>query len=114
MDFFYHKARELAKETGEEVSESEYRYPGPRPSSKETAILMIADSVEAASRTLDDPKPSRIRNLVRRLIYDKFEKGQLTNTELTMRDLSIMEDAFTQMLIGIFHTRIDYPKDDEE
>ena len=96
------------------VSESEYHYPGPKPRSKETAILMIADSVEAASRTLDEPKPARIRSLVRRLIQDKFESGQLSDSELTMRDLSIMEDAFTQMLIGIFHKRIDYPSKDEE
>ena len=115
MSFFYHKAVEQAKENGdEEVPESEYHYPGPKPRSKETAILMIADSVEAASRTLDEPKSARIRSLVRKLIQDKFESGQLSDSELTMRDLSIMEDAFTQMLIGIFHKRIDYPSKDEE
>lgn len=115
MSFFYHKAVEMARENGdEEVPESEYHYPGPKPRSKETAILMIADSVEAASRTLDEPKPARIRSLVRKLIQDKFESGQLSDSELTMRDLSIMEDAFTQMLIGIFHKRIDYPSKDEE
>jgi putative nucleotidyltransferase with HDIG domain len=114
MDFFYHKATELAREnSAEEVPESEYRYPGPRPHSKETAILMLADSVEAASRTLDEPKPSRIRNLVKRIINDKFQSGQLSDSELTMRDLSIMEDAFTQMLLGIFHKRIDYPQKEE-
>jgi len=115
MNYFYFKAHELAEETGSEVPENEYRYPGPKPHLKETAILMIADSVEAASRTLDEPKPSRIRNLVRKLINDKFESGQLSDSPLTMRDLSIMEDAFTQMLLGIFHKRINYPeKDDEE
>jgi putative nucleotidyltransferase with HDIG domain len=115
MDFFYHKATELAGEnSAEEVPESEYRYPGPRPHSKETAILMLADSVEAASRTLDDPKPSRVRNLVKRIINDKFQSGQLSDSELTMRDLSIMEDAFTQMLLGIFHKRIDYPQKEEK
>ena len=114
MNFFYFKAQELAEETGEEVPENEYRYPGPKPHLKETAILMIADSVEAASRTLDDPKPSRIRNLVRKLINEKFSSGQLSDSPLTMRDLSIMEDAFTQMLLGIFHKRIDYPKKDDE
>lgn len=115
MTFFYHKARELASENGdEEVPEDEYRYPGPKPQSKETAILMIADSVEAASRTLEDPKPARIRSLVRKLINDKFQSGQLSDSDLTMKDLSTMEDAFTQMLLGIFHKRIDYPKQDEE
>jgi putative nucleotidyltransferase with HDIG domain len=115
MSFFYHKATELAKEEGdEEVPETEYRYPGPKPRSKETAILMIADSVEAASRTLDEPKPSRIRSLVRKIIQSKFESGELSDSELTMRDLSIMENAFTQMLLGIFHKRIDYPSKEEE
>ncbi|HEQ99079.1 MAG TPA: HDIG domain-containing protein [candidate division Zixibacteria bacterium] len=115
MSFFYHKATELAKEEGEEeVPEMEYRYPGPKPRSKETAILMIADSVEAASRTLDEPKPSRIRSLVRKIIQSKFESGELSDSELTMRDLSIMENAFTQMLLGIFHKRVDYPSKEEE
>ncbi len=116
MSFFYHKATELAKEDKDkEVPELEYRYPGPKPRSKETAILMIADSVEAASRTLEEPKPARIRSLVRKIIQGKFESGELSDSELTMRDLSIMEDAFTQMLLGIFHKRVDYPsKDDDE
>ncbi|MBD3219333.1 MAG: HDIG domain-containing protein [candidate division Zixibacteria bacterium] len=116
MSFFYHKATELAKEDkGKEVPESKYRYPGPKPRSKETAILMIADSVEAASRTLEEPKPARIRSLVRKIIQGKFASGELSDSELTMRDLSIMEDAFTQMLMGIFHKRVDYPtKDDDE
>ncbi|MBD3381091.1 MAG: HDIG domain-containing protein [candidate division Zixibacteria bacterium] len=114
MSYFYHKARELKSENGgEEVPEEEYRYPGPRPHSKETAILMIADSVEAASRTLEDPKPSRIRNLVKKLINEKFQSGQLSDSELTMRDLSIMEDAFTQRVLSAFHTRVDYPQKEE-
>jgi len=114
MDYFYHKAREQSGENNEEkVDENEYRYPGPRPHSKETAILMLADSIEAASRTLEDPKPSRIRNLVRKIINDKFQSGQLSDSELTMRDLSIMEDAFAQMLLGIFHKRVDYPEKEE-
>jgi hypothetical protein len=116
MTYFYHKARELNSENGDEnVPEEEYRYPGPRPHSKETAILMIADSVEAASRTLEEPKPSRIRNLVKKLINDKFQSGQLADSELTMSDLSIMEDAFTQRVLSAFHTRVDYPqKEDDE
>jgi cyclic-di-AMP phosphodiesterase PgpH len=115
MKYFYHKAQELSGDNGDEkVNEDEYRYPGPRPQSKETAILMIADSIEAASRTLDEPKPARIKNLVRKLIHEKFEAEQLSDSELTMRDMSIMEDAFTQMLLGVFHKRVDYPQKDEE
>jgi len=115
MDYFYHKAKEMSGGNGDsDVDETEYRYPGPKPMSKETAILMVADSVEAASRTLEEPKPSRIRNLVKKLINAKLESGQLADSELTLKDLSTMENAFTQMLIGIFHSRVDYPQKDEE
>jgi hypothetical protein len=112
MSFFYNKARELHPE--EDISESEYRYPGPKPQSKETAILMIADSVEAASRTLEDPKPSRIRGLVRRLINEKVQSGQLSESDLTLKDLQGIEDAFVKVLIGAFHSRIEYPKKEAE
>ncbi len=111
MSFFYNKAKELHPD--EEISESEYRYPGPKPQSKETAILMIADSVEAASRTLEDPKPARIRGLVRRLIGDKVDSGQLSECSLTLKDLQGIEDAFVKVLIGAFHSRIEYPKKEE-
>ncbi len=112
MSYFYNKAKELHPD--EEVSEAEYRYPGPKPQSKETAILMIADSVEAASRTLEDPKASRIRSLVRRLINDKVQSGQLSESNLTLKDLQGIEDAFVKVLIGVFHSRIEYPKKEEE
>ncbi len=111
MSFFYHKAKQQS-ETGE-VREDEFRYPGPKPQSKETAIMMLADSVEAASRTLEDPKPARIRNLIRRLINDRYQSGELSNSSLTLSDLKRIEDAFVIALIGIFHSRIDYPKKEE-
>ncbi|MFH2056257.1 MAG: hypothetical protein ABIJ61_09895, partial [bacterium] len=82
--------------------------------SKETAIMMIADTVEAASRTLEDPKPSRIRSLIRRLMNDKIQAGQLSDSSLTLADLKKIEDAFVKVLIGIFHARIDYPTDETE
>lgn len=112
MSFFYSKAKELHPD--EEISEAEFRYPGPRPQSKETAILMLADSVEAASRTLEDPKPARIRNLIRKLINDKFQQGQLAESNLTLADLQGIEDAFAKVLMGAFHSRVDYPKREEE
>lgn len=108
MTFFYNKAKE---ENGDsEFNEDDFRYPGPRPNSRETAIVMLADSVEAASRTLDEPKPSRIQNLIKRIINDKFQSGQLSHSELTMHDLSLIEESFASMLIGVFHARIDYPQ----
>jgi hypothetical protein len=75
--------------------------------------MMLADSVEAASRTLEDPKPSRIRNLIRRLINDRFQAGELSDSNLTLSDLNKIEDAFVKALIGIFHSRIDYPTKEE-
>ncbi len=112
MSFFYNKAKELRPD--EEVSDAEFRYPGPKPQSRETAILMLADSVEAASRTLDDPKPARIRNLIKRLITDKFQSGQLSESTLTLNDLQGIEDAFAKVLMGAFHSRVDYPTREEE
>ena len=112
MSFFYNKAKELHPD--EEISDAEFRYPGPKPQSRETAILMLADSVEAASRTLDDPKPARIQNLIRRLITDKFQSGQLSESSLTLNDLQGIEDAFAKVLMGAFHTRVDYPTREEE
>lgn len=111
MSFFYHKAKEQA-ESGD-VNEDDYRYPGPKPQSKETAIMMLADSVEAASRTLEDPKPARIRNLIKRLINDRYQSGELSNCDLTLADLKKIEDSFVVALLGIFHSRIDYPKKEE-
>jgi len=111
MSFFYAKAKETGGDG--ELHEDDFRYPGPRPNSRETAIVMLADSVEAASRTLEDPKPSRIRNMIKRIINDKFQAGELSHSELTMHDLGLIEDSFVNMLIGVFHSRIDYPKTEE-
>jgi putative nucleotidyltransferase with HDIG domain len=108
ISFFYDKAKEESGEGG--FNEDDFRYPGPRPNSRETAIVMLADSVEAASRTLEEPKPSRIQHLIKRIINDKFQGGQLASSELTMHDLSLIEDSFANMLIGVFHARIDYPR----
>ncbi|MEZ5359914.1 MAG: HDIG domain-containing protein [Candidatus Zixiibacteriota bacterium] len=111
MTYFYNKALEMNLPIG---SDSEFRYPGPKPQTKETAIIMLADSTEAASRTLDKPTPARIRNLIQRLINDKFTSGELTECELTLKDLSDIREAFVSILIGVFHQRIPYPKKEEE
>lgn len=111
MTFFYKKALDKG---GSRTEEAEFRYPGPKPRSKEAAILMLADAVEAASRTLEEPKPARIRNLIRKIIMDKFEQGELEECELTLKDLHIIEESFLPILIGVFHPRIDYPQLVEE
>jgi len=111
MSYFYNKAKEMGLPL---ESDEEFRYPGPKPQSKETAIVMLADSTEAASRTLDNPTSARIRNLIQRLINEKFTSGELTQCGLTLKDLDDIRNAFVSILIGVFHHRIPYPKKEEE
>lgn len=106
ISYFYQKAKE---EKIEALNEEDYRYPGPKPQTKEAGLVMLADEVEAASRALSDPNPSRIKSLVHRMINDVFLDGQLEECELTLRDLHKIEDVFTRNLTAIFHQRIDYP-----
>ncbi len=103
--FFYQKALNL----GEKPRESDYSYPGPRPQTKEAAILMLADSVEASSRTLTDPTPARIKTHIDTIIKGIFSEGQLDESELTFKDLHFLSENFQRILTGIFHQRIAYP-----
>ncbi len=112
MDYFLDKARKHSPEG--EVDIEEFRYPGPKPQSKETAILMLADSAEAVSRTLDDPKPSRLRSAIHKVVRDKFAAGQLDECDLTLKDLNKIEDSFVQRLLAVFHKRIEYPEKEVE
>jgi hypothetical protein len=108
--FFYEKAKELADpEKGESVREHDYRYAGPKPQTREAGILMLADSVEAASRTLADTSPARIQQLVERTINHYFRDGQLDECSLTLRDLHAIARSFHDTLSAIRHERIDYP-----
>jgi membrane-associated HD superfamily phosphohydrolase len=109
ITYFYKKAKDMENPEMEEVKEEDYRYPGPKPQSKEGAILMLADATEAASRTLTDPSPMRIRNMVNTLFRAIFEDGQLDESNLTMKDLNIIADAFVRKLESVFHHRIAYP-----
>lgn len=112
MTFFYLKAVEEA-ENGEKVSEDDFRYDGPKPQSRETGIVMLADAVEAASRMMEDPNPRRIRSLVKDLVERRFKDGELDDCPLTLRDLRLVEEAFVNVLTSRFHQRIDYPDRDE-
>lgn len=105
IEHFYNLARREAQAAGDDVEESDFRYPGPRPRSKETAVLMIADTVEAAAKALPDPNPKRIEALVQRLIAKKREDGQFDECDMTLRELSQVERALTHVLIGMHHTR---------
>jgi hypothetical protein len=106
MKYFYHRA------TGgmyDPTLEAQFRYPGPKPQTKEAAILMLADGVEAASRTLERPTPARIADFVERMVQDKLTDGQLDECDLTLRDLKAIQDVFTRTLSGTLHARIEYP-----
>ena len=105
---FYHRAQREAAESGDEVAEGDFRYPGPKPQRRETAMLMIADSVEAAAKALPDPNPVRVQGLVKRIIAGKLEDGQLEECDLTLRELALVEQAFVKTLLGMHHTRPTY------
>ncbi|HAJ56140.1 MAG TPA: hypothetical protein DCL35_00025 [Candidatus Omnitrophica bacterium] len=107
--YFYRRALE-SKEASEDVKEEVFRYPGPKPQSKETAIVLLADSVEAACRALDEPTAERVSDLVRRIINNKFIDGQLDACELTLRDLEKISTIFIHILGAFYHSRIEYPK----
>jgi len=106
IEHFYNLARREAQAAGgDAVVESDFRYPGPKPRSKETAALMIADTVEAAAKALPDPNPNRIQALVQRLIARKLEDGQFDECDMTLRELALVEKALTHVLVGMHHTR---------
>ena len=98
-----------AREGGLEVNEAEYEYPGPVPRTAETAVVMLADGVEAATRVLSEPTPHRVREVVEHIVKQRLEQGQLRETPLTMRQLERVKEEFTRVLTGMYHSRIDYP-----
>lgn len=107
ISFFYSKEKEKNPEST--LIKEDFSYPGPRPKSKETAIIMLADSVESASRTLSDPTPGKIKSMINSLIDKKLREGQLADTDLTLRDLTRIGEEFLTILIGVHHHRIKYP-----
>jgi cyclic-di-AMP phosphodiesterase PgpH len=109
ISFFYEKAKAEAEE-GEEVDLENFRYPGPRPRSRETAIVMLADSVESATRTLQEPTPERVRDLIDTIVEGKISAGQLDLAPLTLQDIGTIKGAFEKVLAGLYHHRIDYPQ----
>jgi putative nucleotidyltransferase with HDIG domain len=107
--YFYQKAVTRGGAGGEGVQETDYRYPGPKPSTRILGILMIADAVEAASRTLIEPTPAKIRAMIQTIVDDCLRDGQFDDCDLTMRDLSIIVSALERTVAMVFHQRIDYP-----
>ena len=117
ITFFYQKAIDLQEKLKSSkggdappVSEQDYRYPGPKPQTKEAGLVLLADAVEAASRTLNDPTAARIQGLVQKIVNRIFSDGQLDECELTLKDLHEIAKSFIQILMGISHQRIEYPE----
>jgi len=107
--FFYRRALENLGDE-HEITEEGFRYPGPKPNTKETAVVLLADSVEAATRTLKEPSPGKIEEVVHKIINNKFIDGQLDECDLTLKDLELIANVFIHILSGIYHTRIIYPE----
>lgn len=116
MTFFYHQALGEAAETGNtsaDINKSDFQYPGPKPHSKETAIVMLADAIEAASRSLEEPSYVKLEGLVKKIIHNKLNENALDNSNLTMQEFSLVQKAFLRVLAGIFHTRLEYPEQED-
>ncbi|GAB7053725.1 MULTISPECIES: HD family phosphohydrolase [unclassified Paenibacillus] len=110
LQYFYHKAKKQAEEKGEKPpEESEYRYPGPNAQTKETAIVGIADCVEAAVRSLRNPTVEQIDTMVRKIIKSRLDDGQYNECDLTIKELDQIAKTLNEALLGIFHSRIEYP-----
>jgi len=112
MRLFYHKALEAAKRNDETVNPSDFRYPGPKPMSREAGILMIADSVEAASRVLVNPTGAKIAKMVDKIAAWYVEDHQLDDCDLTLKDIAACKKSFVVVLQGMFHSRVEYPEEE--
>ena len=113
ISFFYQKAKDRKVVKGgkaTDIKEEDFRYPGPKPQTKEAGLVMLADMVEAAARSLVDPTPARIQGLVQKIINKVFSDGQLDECELTLKDLHEIAKSFNKTLSGIFHQRVEYPE----
>lgn len=114
VSYFYEKAKKDEKISGQSTLESDFRYPGPKPRSREAGLVLLGDVIEASSRTLKNPTPSRIKNHVVSRIRQVLAEGQLDESELTLRDLNKIGESFNRILTGIFHHRIDYSEPSNE
>ena len=109
MHYFYQKA--IAENPEEELNEGDYRYAGPKPQSKETALVMLADSAEGATRAMTDHSPAHIEDIVRKVINNKFIDGQLDECHLTLREINTTTLTFTRLLSAMYHQRVAYPQE---
>lgn len=110
LAYFYNKAKSL----DENVREDDFRYSGPKPKTKESAIIMLADSIEAAVRSIEHKTYNNIEEMIRKIIFNKLEDGQLKDADLTFKDIETIIKVFTKTIIGIHHVRIKYPGQEKE
>jgi hypothetical protein len=119
IEYFYSKALKVAESSADEtkvdeIKEQDYRYPGPRPQTRETGILMLADATEATVRTLDDPAPQKLEAAIDEIIKNRFGEGELDECPLTLKDLTKIKAAFLSVLVGVYHSRVKYPEVEDE
>ena len=110
LKYFFHKA----KEEGIQMVEADFRYPGPKPQTREAAVISIADSVEAAVRSMKEPNAEKIQKLIQAIIQDRVQDDQFDECDISLKELKIIEDVLLETLNGIFHSRIEYPKEKQE
>ncbi|RXI47142.1 phosphohydrolase [Clostridium tetani] len=108
---YFYITMKNSMENPEEIKEEDFRYAGPKPESKEAAIIMLADSVEAAVRSISDPTKGKIEEMVNNIIKGRLNEGQLDNCDLTLKDIDKIRNSFVKILLGIYHQRIEYPTD---
>ncbi|MCR9132519.1 MAG: HDIG domain-containing protein [bacterium] len=110
--YFYEKAKANEEDKDKDMPHKEtFRYDGPLPHTKETGILLLADGIEAASRAMKNPTYSKLENLVNRMVDDRVSEGQLSHCPLTFRDLQVIKESFISILVGVYHSRIEYPEE---
>ena len=114
VEFFYRRANEQqaadGNDNGGKVDENSYRYPGPKPQSRASGVLMLADTVESASRVLVEPTPARIESLIHELVMKRLLDGQLDESKLTLQEVRTVEESLVKSLIAVYHGRVKYPK----
>lgn len=111
MTYFYERAKKIYGE--EKVNADDFRYPGPKPNTKETAIVMLADGCESAVRSIDEPDPTKVENVIKNIFKGRISDGQLDEAPITFQDITKMREEFLNILLGQHHKRIKYPKQDE-
>jgi putative nucleotidyltransferase with HDIG domain len=114
IKFFWEKAKKEADADKKEIREEDFRYDGPRPHTKETGIMLLADCIEASSRAMKDPNYQKLENLIDKMIDDRVNDGQLSKTPLTFQDISAIKETFLNILVGIYHSRVEYPDDEKD